>query len=109
VESLFLLAVGAVTSIAAFGACVRLLGWSRSDLRWSAGRVFETAGLILLFYMLNVAVGLGLALLVRNTGVTFVSLYVNADLSLFAFAVLQGLVFEFWWRRNEARRGAGEI
>jgi hypothetical protein len=71
-------------------------------------RVFETAGLILLFYMLNVAFGVGLTLLVRNTGVAFISLYVNADLSLLAFAVIQGLVFEFFWRRDAARRDAGE-
>ncbi|MBN2369444.1 MAG: hypothetical protein JXO72_03055 [Vicinamibacteria bacterium] len=102
-DSLFLLAVGVLTSIVVFGGCARRRGWSRSDLRRATGSVFETVGLILSFYALNVSIGLGLALLVRSTGVAFISLYVNADLSLFAFALIQGLAFEFLWRRSGVR------
>ena len=101
-ETAFILGVAASTSFLAFFACHGWLRWPCAGLRRAAGQAIETIGLSMMFYAVNVLFGVGLALLIRNTGSRFISLYLNADISLLVFAVLQGLFVELWWR--EGRR-----
>src|SRR5687767_14265697 len=60
--------------------------------------VFECVGACLVFLALNAAFGMGLALLVRWAGSTFISLYAVSDVTLVGLSFFQGLFFRHWWR-----------
>jgi hypothetical protein len=75
----------------------RRLRLTPSGLRLAWGRTLECVGLAVVFYALNVGLGIGVALLLRAAG-RYSSLYTSGDVSLVVFSVLQALVFE-WWRR----------
>jgi hypothetical protein len=103
-EPVFVLGVAASTSLAIFLVCRQWLRFTSAGLRRAVGQTLETVGLSILFYALNVLCGVGLALLMRNVGSTFVSLYVNTDASLMVFAALQGLIVELWRRSEQSSR-----
>lgn len=77
-------------------------------LRMPVGRLgpaltlaFEIVGACAVFVLLNIAVGMAYALVMRGRG-TFVSLYAMGDFVLVLFSALQGIVFTMW--RKTARR-----
>ena len=101
-DAAFVLSLAALTSCAAFLAGRRWGGLARAGLRAALGRTLECAGLVVLFYGFNVAVGFALAVLApRLTGV-FVSVYVNTDQTLLVFAALQAVTYQ-WWRAASPR------
>ena len=61
----------------------------------------EIVGACAVFVLLNIAVGMAYALVMRGRG-TFVSLYAMGDVVLVLFSALQGIVFTMW--RKTARR-----
>jgi predicted ABC-type sugar transport system permease subunit len=75
--------------------------------------VLECAGLTLVFFGANVALGVGAILAARALTGVFVSLYLAHDLVLLVLSLFQALVFT-WWRapspgQKERAQGGGAI
>jgi len=97
-DAVFILTVVGLTSIAALLFFRR---GQRRGLRAAAGKALESAGLAGVFFLLNLGVGLSLALALRRAPGAFVSLYVNDDVSILVLSVLQALVLQ-WWREPDS-------
>lgn len=102
----FLLILMGVTSTLALLVGVWWLRLPLSSLKRGAGKALECIGVMLGFYLLNLAVGIAGTLLWRQLTGTHLSLYYANDATLLGISLLQGLVFE-WWRR-ESREPRGE-
>ncbi len=101
-EQSFVLVLVGLTSSAACLIGTRVLGMPARGLGRAVARMFESLGIIAVFFALNV-VGGGLAILaLRTLGRSFVSLYMANDLTVLALSAIQGLVFQAW--RAEPRR-----
>ena len=100
--AVFLLGLFALTTLGVYGWGRRR--WPRSALRSAIGRCLECAGLWTIFYMANVGVGVGVALVSRTLGGPFVSVYWALDLTLAVLSLLQALVFQGW---RDAAHGRG--
>jgi hypothetical protein len=100
-DGAYLLAVAAATSLAAYGAARRWGRLTPSALPAAVMRLLECAGLTVGFYALNVAVGFAAALVLRTLTGAFVSVYVNADITLVILSALQAVTFQ-WWRAAKA-------
>ncbi|MBI4636101.1 MAG: hypothetical protein HY727_07085 [Candidatus Rokubacteria bacterium] len=103
-EQSFLLVVVTLTSAGACWLGARTLGHSVAALGAALGRMFECAGVVLVFFAANLAVGSLAVLAVRALMRDFVSLYLAADLTLLLVALLQGLVFQSWRETGRATR-----
>ena len=99
--SLFPLLVVILASVLLYLVGGRRLGLQPRHLRPAAARTLEVIGLTVVFLVLDLAVSVILALVVRAAG-GFVSLYLATDSTLVFLAFLQALVFQRWW---EAGRG----
>jgi hypothetical protein len=102
----FLLILTGVTSILALLVGAWWLRLPLSSLKRGAGKALECIGVMLGFFVLNLAVGIAGTLLWRQATGTFLSLYYANDATLLGISLLQGLVF-VWWRESQApiRRG----
>jgi hypothetical protein len=96
---LFLLLLVSMTSIAAYLFGRHRLGLERRRLGVAVLSVLELIGLSLLFFTVNVGLGLASILAARELTSAFVSVYTLNDVSLVGLSVLQGLVFGFWRAR----------
>ena len=95
-EQLFLLALVAVTSVAACAVGIAGLGLRPARL-WEAGRfALQLVGMSTLFFVGNLAIGLVCVLAVRGATGTFVSVYLLNDLTLAVLSAVQGVCFECW-------------
>jgi hypothetical protein len=99
-EAAFIPFVVALSSVAAALLVVR--GWPRRRLGFAVGKALETLGIAAVFLFLNLGLGFCLALLTRAVAGSFVSLYVNDDVTIVILSLLQALVFQ-WWREPEER------
>ena len=101
-EQLFLLALVAVTSVAACAVGIAGLGLRPARL-WEAGRfALQLVGMSTLFFVGNLAIGLICVLAVRGATGTFVSVYLLNDPTLGVLSAAQGVCFECW--RTSGRR-----
>ena len=101
-EQLFLLALVAVTSVAACAVGIAGLGLRPARL-WEAGRFAQQlVGKSTLFFVGNLAIGLVCVLAIRGATGTFVSVYLLNDLTLGVLSAAQGVCFECW--RTSGRR-----
>ncbi len=96
---LFLLLLVSMTSIAAYLFGRHRLGLERRRLGMAVLSVLELIGLSLLFFAVNVGVGLASILAARELTPAFFSVYTLNDVSLVGLSALQGLVFGFWRAR----------
>lgn len=95
-EQLFLLALVAVTSVAACVLGIAGLGLRPARL-WEAGRfALQLVGMSTLFFVGNLAIGLVCVLAVRGATGAFVSVYLLNDLTLGMLSAAQGVCFECW-------------
>ena len=95
-EQLFLLALVAVTSVAACAVGIAGLGLRPARL-WEAGRfALQLVGMSTLFFVGNLAIGLVCVLAVRGATGTFVSVYLLNDVTLAVLSAVQGVCFECW-------------
>ena len=101
----FLLTLMSVTSILALLVGVWRLRLPLSGLRWGAGKALECIGVMLGFFVLNLAVGIAGTLLWRQATGIFLSLYHVNDDTLLGISLLQGLVFAWWRRESQVPRG----
>jgi hypothetical protein len=106
-ESSYLFAIAALTSGFVWFLGRRPLGLTRATLPKAVGAAVECLGAAIVFWMLNVAAGASLALVVRGIGLGFVSLYVNTDVSLAVLSLGQALVFDAWRREGSGRAASG--
>lgn len=102
-RQLFPLLVAALVTAVVAAVAARPLGLRRSALGPALGRVLEWAGLLAVFFGLDVAVGAALTLVLRAATGGFFSLYRTADASLLVLAGLQALLFQCW--REASSRG----
>jgi hypothetical protein len=93
----------AVTSLGAWLVGTRRLGLPGAGLAPAGARMLEAIGLLLVFLALNLVVGTTVILAWRSVTGHFVSLYILNDATLGVFALVQALVFHWWWLRG--RRG----
>ena len=70
----------------------------RDDLRSIVGQLLECLGVSLVFLAVNVSVGIVCVFVIRT--VHFIGLYTVADQVIVGFSILQGIVFQHWWRRS---------
>ena len=95
-EQIFLLALVAVTSVAACVLGIAGLGLRPARL-WEAGRfALQLVGMSTLFFWGNLTIGLVCVLAVRGTTGAFVSVYLLNDLTLGVLSAVQGVCFECW-------------
>ncbi len=92
---LLLLVLVFTTSLGAYWAGTRWLGYSRRLFRLAFERTVETIGLALVFFGFNVAIVVLVVLVLRTLG-TFASLYIATDPVLLILSGLQALGFQFW-------------
>ena len=101
----FLLILMGVTSTLALLIGAWWLRLPLSSLKWGAGKALECIGVMLGFFVLNMAVGIAGTLLWRQVTGTFLSIYYANDATLLGISFLQGLVFEWWRRESQEPRG----
>ena len=95
-ESVYILLVAGLTSVAAYILGITRLRFPRSGLWQALGKTCECVGLTLVFFSLNLAVGMLTILAVRSLTSRFVSLYVVSDILLLVLSLLQALIFQGW-------------
>ena len=87
-----------ITSILAFVLTKNRAPHDTISLRRAIQTLLECLGTASVFLALNIAIGLVLILAVRSVTPLFVSLYLLNDLLLIVLSVVEGFVFQLWWR-----------
>jgi len=105
-QALLFSTVVLTSSLAGYVVGTRLLGLPGISARLIAGKVLESIGMGILFFLVNLALGLGLVIAVRTATAWFLALYVFKDVVLLPIALIQGLAF-WWWRELGVRAAAG--
>lgn len=95
-QAFVLLLVG-LTSAGACWVGTRALGLSGIGLRVALGRMLESVGMAVIFFVVNLSVGVTGILIARMVTGTFVSLYLAADETILLLSLFQGLTFQWWW------------
>jgi hypothetical protein len=98
-EVLFVFLLAFATSIAAYSWAVRRGISKASDLRSVALTILECLGTAMVFLAVNVVLGTGLILAIRSGTSIFVPVYAINPPLLFVLSLLQGFVFQLWWRK----------
>lgn len=97
-NQIFLLLLTAVTSLGAVLVGVRGFNLSQGRLRAAGQCALELVGASVVFFVINVVVGLPVILAVRAFTSQFLSVYLLNDLMLVVLSALQGIVFCCWRR-----------
>lgn len=97
-DHLFLLLLVATTSAAAVLVGTRGLHLPRARLAVGFRCALELLGVSVLFFAVNLVVGLTVILAVRAFTRQFWSAYLLNDFGLMVLSVVQGIVFECWRR-----------
>jgi hypothetical protein len=97
-ELVFRLALILVTSFGAYALARRYAAGSMLSFRRSLLMVLECMGAAVLFFGLNLAVGVVLLFLLRALTRTFVPLYAVGDSYVILLSLFQGLTFQMWWQ-----------
>jgi hypothetical protein len=106
-ESVYILIVAGLTSVGAYILGITRLRFSGSGLQLAFGKACECVGLTLVFFLLNLGVGMLAILAVRSFSGRFVSLYLMSDITLLVLSLLQALTFQAW-REGSGRRHTSE-
>jgi hypothetical protein len=92
----FILILTGLTSVGAYIVGVKWLRLPRYGLWLALGKTCEALGLMLVFFLLNLIVGVSVVFAGRFFMGTFVSLYHVSDVTLLALSLLQALAFLAW-------------
>ncbi len=92
---ILLLLVGC-TSLAAYLIGARGLGLSRERFRAAIGKMLTCLGATLIFFGMNLGVGILVVLTARALPFGFLSMYLNTDVSLLVLSAIQGVTFACW-------------
>lgn len=99
-RSVALVAVVALTSVAAYLIGARRLGLARPHLGAAIRATLEAVGLGVFFLAANLALAALTVALARAAAGRFVSVYSIDDLTLAVASLLQGIVFRWWLARR---------
>ncbi|HLC41537.1 MAG TPA: hypothetical protein VJO34_07900 [Methylomirabilota bacterium] len=105
-DELFLLILLGLTSVGAYLIGKRR-GLSWSEFHRAVGSMLESVGFSLVFFLINLGLGVSLILAIRALTPWFVSLYLADNAVLLILSFLQGLTFQ-WWRATSAREEGGQ-
>jgi hypothetical protein len=89
------------TTITAYVLMRGLRGYKSRSFREAFQITLECIGTCVAFLIVNVGLSVALVLLVRGITPWFISLYSAADTLLVGLSILQGFVFQIWWRSLE--------
>jgi len=89
-----------ITSILTYAATKKFMIRDATSLRRAIHTLLECLGAASMFLVVNVALGIVLVLAIRSVTPLFVSVYLLNDLLLIVLSVLQGFVFQLWWRAD---------
>jgi len=106
-EPVFILIITGLTSVGMFILGVRGLQLSKSGLGLVLDKVFESVGLALVLFLLNLAVGMCSVLAWRSLTGHFVSIYIASDTTLLILSLLQALTFQAWRESLHQNHGTG--
>jgi hypothetical protein len=95
-DQMFILIMTGLTSVGAYIIGVKWLRLSRYGLWLALGKTCEAMGLTLVFFFLNLFVGVSVVFAGRFFMGAFVSLYHMSDVTLLALSLLQALTFQAW-------------
>ena len=101
--TLTLLILGMGTSLGAYLLGTRLLKLSPAALREGLGRLAESIGIGVVFFVVNATAVLIIVLGLRAAG-PFVPLYAPADPVLIILSLIQAATFQFW-RYSSSHKG----
>jgi hypothetical protein len=96
-EEFYVLVLVGFTSIGAYLVGSRGFGLPRERLRAAIGRMLTCLGATLVFFGLNLGVGILVVLAGRTLALGFLSMYLSSDVSLLVLSAIQGLTFASWW------------
>ncbi len=96
VDGLLILALVGLTSTGAYLFGLRVVRLSRQQLFYAVSKTLEGLGMSLIFFMMNLIVGITIILCMRSFTGVFFSVYKVADLSLLVLSCSQGLLFQRW-------------
>ena len=85
-----------LSSLGTYLIGVKRLGLSTQNLGAAGARMLETVGLIVIFAVVNTAMGVAVILATRTLTHSFLSLYMANDPTLWVLSLLQGLAFQGW-------------
>ena len=102
-ESVFILIVTGLTSVAAYVFGSVALGLSTSRLWVAFGKVCEYVGVMLVFSAVNLAVAMCAILAMRSLSGRFISLYLASDTTFLILSWLQALTFQAWREGSRQR------
>lgn len=105
-EHTFILMMAGLTSVGAYILGVKGLRLSGSHLWAGIGKTCESIGLTLVFFVLNLIVGVIIVYATRSVMGRFVSLYYLSDTTLLTLSLLQALTFQAWRAGSLCRGGA---
>jgi hypothetical protein len=95
-EYTFILITAGLTSVGTYILGVKGLRLSSAGIWLALGKASECVGLTLVFFCLNLIVGLITIFAARLFIGRFVSLYSVSDVTLLVLALLQALTFQAW-------------
>jgi hypothetical protein len=99
----FILIIVGLTSLGTYIVGIKRLRLSASGLWVALGEAFACVGLTVIFFLLNLAIGMLAILAARFFSGGFVSLYTASDLTMLVLSGLQALAFQAW-RANARHR-----
>ena len=105
-EQAVVLLLAGLTSTGAYLAGVRKLGLSRQRLWAAVLRLLECAGMSMVFFCANLAIGLAVIFAVRNLTNVFVSMYFLNEVFIVLLSVLQGIIFVSWLESGSVGGGS---
>ena len=98
-EHVAIVLLTAVTSLAAYWIGRRRLNLSPESLGTAIGRMLESIGLTIVFFVTNIGVAMITIVAIRTLTPQFVSLYLADNIVLLVLSLLQGLTFQ-WWKES---------
>lgn len=96
---LLLIGLVVLTSLSAYTVGVRQSGMRERSLSLAFVTVLECLGTFSVFLAINLGLGALIIVLIRSITPQFVSLYIIGDIWLVVLSVLQGFMFQLWWRK----------
>jgi hypothetical protein len=99
--ALLVVGVTGLTSVCACFVASRWLRFPTGDLIAALRSMLDCIGTMIIFTVVNLAVGAALIFGMRVLGGRFVSLYVLGDDVWFVLSALQGLTWSLWRQKRE--------
>jgi hypothetical protein len=100
-SSITLVLIVGLTSLGAYLAATRFAGLRVADLQGAVMETLECLGLVVIFFLANIAVGTALILGLRAFTGRFISVYIVNDATLAILSLLQALLFHRWRARSK--------